>query len=526
MTFNRRDFLKWGAGSLAWAGPLGMVGRSLAQTNTGGPMAERLLFVITATGGGSLTDSFMAVGESECSSPEVANNLIVYPDEFIASVPGTNIRALNTPFGWSTYLGAYPGNGYNQLEFVTKHASDMAVMTVMNSSVNHLVAQQRALNGDGILGGQTITEHLAEIYGQNLLLPHVNMGPGGFIRDGNNPQTPEFARAEIVGQPHLFPMGTDALRGMVGAPGAQPFKAPSMGAELEKGRALLDRARGIRNAADDASVFGQTFQCSPLRTRLLELREQVTDVEAQNLITNLLMFTESEFDLPALGLTGSSAAAEARAILEQKPLDVPGYPPISPLTDPLMAQTCLAYLLTRFGYTSAVTLGPSFSPTPSVLHVEPPIAFDYSHNDHVGAQKAMWGRVLEYTDKLITLLKATPADANGSMWDRSLIYIATDFGRDKIRNEPGQPIQSTPGAPPINTGHNLNNGVVLVSPLLKGGLYGGINPDTLMTHGFDRITGAETPNSNMSIRDIVSIIGQSLDAPFTGMEDIPALKNS
>ena len=258
----------------------------------------------------------------------------------------------------------------------------------------------------------------------------------------------------------------------------------------------------------------------------MELREQVTDVEAQELITNLLMFTESEFDLPTLGLTGSSAAAEARAVLEQKPLDVPGYPPISPLTDPLMAQTCLAYLLTRFGYTSAVTLGPSFSPTPSVLHVEPPIAFDYSHNDHVGAQKAMWGRVLEYTDKLITLLKATPADANGSMWDRSLIYIATDFGRDKIRNEPGQPIQSTPGAAPINTGHNLNNGVVLVSPLLKGGLYGGINPDTLMTHGFDRITGAETPNANMSIRDIVSVIGQSLDAPFAGMEDIPALKNS
>ena len=120
------------------------------------------------------------------------------------------------------------------------------------------------------------------------------------------------------------------------------------------------------------------------------------------------MFTESEFDLPAFGLSSTAAVNEARAILEAKPLAVPGYPDIDPLTDPLMAQTCLAYLLTRFGYSSAVTIGPSFSPTPSVLHVEPPIAFDYSHNDHVGAQKAMWGRVLEYTDKLITLLKATP----------------------------------------------------------------------------------------------------------------------
>ena len=525
MTFNRRSFLKWGGGSLAWVSALGSVGKSLALSNTGGPMAEKLIFVITATGGGSLVDSFMAVRESECASPEIANGLIVYPDEFVASVPGTNIRALNTPFGWSNYLGVYPGNGYNQLDFVTKHASDMAVMTVMNSSVNHMVAQERALNGNGSLGGKTITEHVAELYGQDLILPHVNMEPAGYIKDGINPQTPEYARAEIVGQPHLFPMGTDAIRGMVGAPGGEAFNAPSIGAELDRGRALLDRARGIRNAVDDASLFGQTFQCSPLRARLLELRQQTPDVEAQDLITNLLMFTEAEFDLPGYGLTGSPAAAEARAVLEQKPLDVPGYPPISPLTDPLMAQTCLAYLLTRFGYTSAVTLGPSFSPTPSVLHVEPPLAFDYSHNDHVGAQKAMWGRILEYTDKLITLLKATPAgEESGTMWDRSLIYIATDFGRDKVRNEVGQPLQTTPGALAINTGHNLNNGVVLVSPLLEGGLYGGVDPDTLMTHGFDRNTGVATPESNMGIEDVMAVIGQTLNVPFPGMEEIPIIK--
>ncbi len=523
MTMNRRNFLKWGVGSLAWMSTLGQVGRSLAQTGVGLPMADKLLFVITATGGGSIVDSFMAVREGECSSPEIANSLIVYPDEFVATVPGTDIRALNTPFGWSAYLGAYPGNGYSQLDFVTKHAADMAVMTVMNTSVNHLVAQQRALNGNGVLAGKTITEHMAEVYGQGLLLPHVNMGSGGYITDGVAPSTPEYAKAEVVGQPHLFSVGTDSIRGMVGAPGAGLESAPSIGSELDRSRALMDRARQVRNSADDASLFGQTFQCSELRNRLLELREKATTVEAQDLITNLFMFTEGEFDLPSLGLAGSTAAAEARAVLEQKPLDIPGFPPISPLTDPLMAQTCLAYLLTRFGYSSSVTLGPSFGATPTVLHVEPPIAFDYSHNDHVAAQHAMWGRVLEYTDKLITLLKMTPAGDSGTMWDRSLIYIATDFGRDKVRNIPGQPLQTTPGQAAINTGHNLNNGSVLLSPMLKGGLYGGVDPDTLLTYGFDRNTGVKAPGTLMGIEDVFAGIGQTLGTPFPGMEGIPCL---
>ena len=277
---KRRSFLKMGLGSLAWMSALGQVSRGLAQTGLGNPMSDRLLFVITATGGGNLADSFMAVRESECSSPEIANSLIVYPDEFVASVPGTELRALNTPFGWSTYLGVYPGNGYNQLDFVTKYAADMAVMTVMNSSVNHLVAQQRALNGNGALGGKTITEYVAEQFGQSLVLPHVNMGPGGFIRGGTAKDLPDYARAEIVGQPHLFAMGTDSVQGLVGAPGAAPEAAPAAGDELARGRALVERARQIRNSMDDASLFVQTFQCSELRTRLLELRESAQSVEA------------------------------------------------------------------------------------------------------------------------------------------------------------------------------------------------------------------------------------------------------
>jgi hypothetical protein len=505
---------------------MGGIAQTLAaELGATAPIADKLLFVITATGGGSLVDSFMAVRESECSTPDMASQLIVYPDAYVASLPDTEIRAVNPPFGWSRYLGAFPGNGYSQLDFVTKHAQDMAVMTLMNSSVNHLVAQQRALNGNGVNGGRTIGEHVAQKYGQSQLLPFVNMSTGGYLQAGTDLSLAEFAQAEIVGQPHLFALGTDGMRGMVGAPGGEALKAPALGAELERGRAILARARAAREQLEGASLFGQTFQCSELRNRLLELQAKAPSVEAQDLVSNLLMFTQEDIDLATYGLAGSSAAQQARAVLQKLPKEVPGYPPIHPLTDPLMAQTCLAYLLTRFGYSSSVTLGPTFSPNPNVLHVEPPIAFDYSHNDHVAAQGAMWGRVLDYTDKLITLLKATPVGASGgTMWDRSLIYIATDFGRDKIRVYPGQPLATTEGIAPINTGHHLNNGAVLLSPMLKGGVYGGVDPDTLLTYGFDRQTGAKAPGTQMSIGDIYSAIGQTLDAPFSSMIDLPAVK--
>ncbi|WP_163861608.1 hypothetical protein [Myxococcus eversor] len=129
------------------------------------------------------------------------------------------------------------------------------------------------------------------------------------------------------------------------------------------------------------------------------------------------------------------------------------------------------------------------------------LAFDDSPTGHRVAQNAMWSHVLRVTDGLIRLLKATE-DARhpgSSLWQRSLIYFATDFGREKHR--------PTAGTTAFGTGHHLNNGVVLVSPRLKGNrVYGGVDPSTCLTYGFDRVSGAPAPGTVMGERDVYSAI--------------------
>jgi hypothetical protein len=47
----------------------------------------------------------------------------------------------------------------------------------------------------------------------------------------------------------------------------------------------------------------------------------------------------------------------------------------------------------------------------------------------------MWARIMSTVDKLISLLKSEPFDAGSSesLWDRTMIYVATDFGRTRSR---------------------------------------------------------------------------------------------
>ena len=103
--------------------------------------------------------------------------------------------------------------------------------------------------------------------------------------------------------------------------------------------------------------------------------------------------------------------------------------------------------------------------TEPVLHgdaiIGAPIAFDFSHNLHRVIQSLMWGRTATLVDALITLLKTHDYmgdPALGKMWDRSLVYIATEFGRDKKRPA---------DAASWGTSHHLNNGSVMFSPLLR-----------------------------------------------------------
>lgn len=104
--------------------------------------------------------------------------------------------------------------------------------------------------------------------------------------------------------------------------------------------------------------------------------------------------------------------------------------------------------------------------------------------------------------------------ALGKMWDRSLIYVATDFGRDKTRPA---------AAESWGTGHALNNGTLIVSPLLKRNrVFGGIDPTTCETYGFDGSTGNPEPGIHCSEAHVYSAIAQAMDIEFPERIDMSA----
>jgi uncharacterized protein (DUF1501 family) len=212
----------------------------------------------------------------------------------------------------------------------------------------------------------------------------------------------------------------------------------------------------------------------------------------------------TRFPLTAAGLESSPDGARVR---EKFPKLV---------SDELEAQAAMAFMLAKTGVSSAITIAPSFSPVLNGATLEnPPLAFDFSHNDHPATQNAMWSRLLRVVDGLVDLLKAEPDGEGGTLWDRSLVYVATDFGREKIRPT---------NASAFGTGHHLNNGVVMVSPLLRGGrVYGGIDPTTLLTHGFDPTTGEPAPGTVMREGDVYAVVAGALGVDYAGRRSFPAL---
>ena len=121
-------------------------------------------------------------------------------------------------------------------------------------------------------------------------------------------------------------------------------------------------------------------------------------------------------------------------------------------------------------------------------------------------------------DALIALLKELDylGDPSlGKMWDRSLVYVATDFGRSKDRPKNAQTFGS---------GHDLSNGNVLLSPMLKGNrVYGGVDPKTAKTYGWGREDGAPDSSTVMREGDVYSLVCHAMDIDFAGRKDMPGL---
>ena len=487
---SRRKLLSLGAasaGALALGSTLpGALRRARAESAAD----ARFLFILTATGGASIIDSLLPVAHSEISSPERAATLTAYPDEAVAQPPGSGFRCVRN---LSDRFSLFPfGSDFDPVDFVSRRKDDMLVMTLDNSSVNHDVAQQRAMNGDGVDRGRTIAEAMAMTHGVDRPLANCMMSSGGFTQAGTWDEVPDAARAVLIGDPWKMALATDGRRGLAGV--------PAMGD--------VARARQIRDRLDEGSAFGRRYGHSEARERFLALRGGTSaELEASALIDKLMLLEQTpERPLSDLGLEPSPELDRLRERL----------PKLG--EDRLHAQAALAFLLARHGASSVVTFGPGFIPRidPDGRAFGTPLAFDFSHTNHLVSQNVMWCRMFEVLDGLIGLLQSEPL-GDGSMWDQSLIYVATDFGRTKVIPEGGNFFT-------LSSGHDLNNGSLLLSPRLRGNrVYGGVDPDTCLTYGFDPRTGEPEPGRLMSAHHLYSLIAQALEIDFPGRLDMSGL---
>lgn len=485
---NRRRFLQLGGMAAAAAAlPLALHQHGSARAQER-PDSQRFLFIVCAFGGASIIDSFLPMAASQVTAAGGdAEALIAYPDQLVVRPAGATLRGIGSLGDTGLFRTTF------EIEtFLQRHHKQMAVVPITHTSVNHVVAQKRAITGAGVDRGRTIMELMASQHGQHMPLPNCNMAAGGYIEPGEDASLDGRFRAEIIAQPTLFAASTHGHQGVIGAPRAE----------------LIARARAVREAIDDLSHFGTTFQASPRRRRYLTLRREALARMEQSALIERLMLLPDDANTP-LSQYGLKAlpAAERERLLDHFP---------RMLTDPLEGQAALAFLLARYQVSCAVAMGPSFQPTILDSILDTPLAFDYSHTDHVVAQHVMWGRILRATDGLIDLLKGQPYDEakpeRGTLWDRSVVAIVTDFGRDKQRPR---------GATQFGTGHHLNNGSVLISPLIKGDrAWGGVDPTTLETFG-DAGDGVRT---TWREGHLYSAIAHALGLEFDGRLDMSFVK--
>lgn len=482
---NRRQLMK-SLGIAAAGGGLGL-GSMLAARRGVAQVPEkkpRFLIVIGAGGGASIIDSFLAIPASLSANPGPINT---FPDSVIYTPEDSPLRAVDQS---GSEAGAIPISWTaNQSNFLRKHKDDILAVTCTGTSVNHNVAQRRSLTGNEIWNGRTLQEAVAAEYGASFPLPSVNMAGQGYVERGNDRSIPDYAWHEPVAGATVWPLGLDGALGINDLPS----------------RELIAEARRLRNERlDPNTAFYRTFKGSK-NLALWDKQRTVNQnaLEASELIKKLIFIEESQA-IP-LSQYGLSPSPDAAAVREKFPRYA---------SDPFQAQAALAFLLLKNRVSTTVTIGPSFDVLLSNgLQGEiynPPLAFDYSHNAHRASQAIMWSRLLAAADGLIDLLKAQEFDpATGeSFWDRSMIYIATEFGRDKTRGN---------NASEFGTGHHLNNGFAIISPLVRGNrVLGGVNYDTGLTYGWNPTTGDPVQNEEMAERYVYAGILHALGVDTSG----------
>lgn len=463
--FNRRSFLKYSAAAY---GAMQVGPRLLAQ---GAQTKPKFVFVVAAGGGANILDSFL----SQTTGP---NGFSAKDLKRINGSAFSGVNALKNEI-----QGVIPlGNGYDQGTFIQKHGSDAIVITNEVSSVTHSVASVRAITGDNVNAGRTITEAVALQYGGGSIIPNLNMAGEGYAANGIDKSIPAAARAEIVSDPALFALATHGFKGVDGAMSATE----------------MDQARQLRMNLEKASRFGKKYGDAKLYGNYLHNREVIMrSMEKGDIVSKL--------SLPSGQKLSFALNGDATKLAEKLP---------KMSFDPLQSQVALAFLAAKSGFSNAITISTAPSPIFRDGRTDnAPIGFDWSHLDHRGGQNAMWSYILSNVDVLIELLKDQDVDGDpskGKMWDHSLIYIATEFGRDRTKGG--------------GSGHHLNNGNILISPMFKGNaVYGGVDAQTNLTFGFDPVTGQADPNTKMKEKHVYSAICHALGIDFDGRIDMPCL---
>ncbi|MET0344454.1 MAG: hypothetical protein ABW252_25800 [Polyangiales bacterium] len=492
--FSRRNLLKAGAFGATSLGLQGALHPSLhAQApdlRRVDPKDRKLLFVFCAHGGAGVIDSLLPVVETEVGNPQLASTLCTYPASQVEQIAGSAFKHVK-PLKPESYIFMKPPP--NMGEFIRRHGQDVALLCHDVSSVNHNVAQARSLNGNGANGGRTIMEAMAMRYGGGMPLPSCNMGIDGFVEHGSDPSIPSRARHETITSPRFFGTGTHGYKGIAGLP-----KAGS-----------IEHARKVREQLDRETVFAKTFGKSPVVARYLEQRKAgVVELEQAQLLENLLLLDPATLD-PKYGL-------QASALVQQLYKRMPNL-----AQHDTQSQLGVAFLLAYHGVATSVTFG--FRSDPVITKedgvITAPIAFDFSHSSHRATQSAMWGNLTSLLDNFITLLKEYDYMGDpglGKMWERSVIYVATDFGRTKNR--------SSAGAADWSSGHDQNNGSLIISPRVVGNrVYGGVDPKTCLTYGFDRGTGAPNKSVTLDEAGLYGALAHVLDIEYAGREDCPVL---
>lgn len=488
----------------ALAGGLGATAswfRSRAQAAES-PTQPRFLIVLCATGGGSIIDGPLAIRASESANADTLNT---FDDSLVTTFDGSPFRAVELA---GDAIGPIPAAySVSPSDFFSRRRSELMVATLTGTSVNHQVAQRRSITGNEAWKGRTLQELVALQYGADVPIPNVHLLAGtGFNDLGTDDTLPTYTRRQIVADPMVWPLSLDGSKGL--ANGLDP--------------AILAAVRTHRNDKfEPLTRFGQIFSAAPRITEWKNLRgAPQSQIESLDLITQLMVASDStDFPLSAYGLGSSPSAAAVETVFPDHAID------------PLQAQAALAFLLLKYRVSVSVTLGPSFSfvydernstggglGENSVLN--PPLAFDFSHQAIRSGQAVVWSRLYSIIDGLMTLLKAEPMDDGTTMWDHTMIYVPTEFGRAKTRPS---------GSSDWGAGHDLNNGVMVFSPLVPGDtLLGGVDPDTGMTYGFDPETGEPDTGRTMTETEIFSgLLGAlGVDTTDSGLTDVPAMRRS